>query len=397
MTDITHTFTSHGFNNKEKSGMNRLEQVSGLPAPADESVARSNEEAVEIFREALRKSKGKCNNIHGWYLARHKNATVDDIIKFGVMDNDRYQTSVFKQLSSKRTTPWERQVLQRDRKFVRVRDTFLKKYLESKGLWDEKADREYGNLLTSNLATSHSSSVHQFNRLMAYAKFADLNNPFTEKCPNVIRNWVEHITLEVKPELEFTSKRKELFQKELEWLGKAPEEVLNKLADKELCFTQNFTQAVFNSGLCSIYNNTPGNMEVVELVNAFVEVMEHIGLGIADTQSNHATSMPRIRVGMKSLIKKTINMGKVFVRLVKQGFEPNLARDEVIDQLNQWVQVNNINVKWQFYPLNDAPTHYDYQRKPKEKATGKRTSRAASAADSDGCVEVPGLGKLKVF
>lgn len=377
----------------------RLQQIKSLPSlwTADR---RSEEEAIEIFREALKKSKGACNNRMGWLIAQHKDSTVDEIIKFGKeTDSIGGQSKAFDSLHHFRKTPYERKLEREESRRVTVRDTYLKTYLEGKGLWDEKTDSKFGGLLSDHWKNSGTMTSKEFCRLLNYAKYADVKTRFTETCGNVIRRWMEQVNLDVIVGKPFTESRKQLFDKETEWLSHAPDSVLNTLATKEVNNTQNFTQAVFNTGLFSTYSETPRSIEVCELSKAFQETMDHIGLGIADTQTeNHTHSFPQIRIGIKNLMKKVISMNRTFAKLVRDGFDPKLARDEVIDQLNQYVITSQMKINWQFFALDNAPTAYDdYKPKAKARKTGGNTSVRPShkpGSSTSRSEEIPGFGKV---
>lgn len=382
--------------------VDRLKQASRLPHPKDEGICRTDEEALELFRKALSKSKGKCNNRFGWMIAKNNRSTIDDIVKFGVTDSYWDDAQAFPTKSHlSRKTAFEREHEQAVKRKTLVKDSVFGKFLKSKGLWDNQAESEFGQMTTEMLGRDDTYKARQFHRLLSYAKYVDMDNRFTQQCGNTMRYWMEHITLDVT-EQGITKARKEMFNKELEWLAHSPDEVLQRIAEKDYSRTQNFTQALFNSGLVNANYDSAAGDELMELTKAFCEVMDHIGIGIADSSlESHPMSMPQVRINIKNVMKKAINMGKTFVKLVKQGFEPSLARDEVIDQLNHYVMVSNTKVKWQFFPLDNAPTTYDYQRKPKATtsasgSTGRR-SKAEKYADAEGCIEVPGVGKLKVF
>lgn len=380
----------------------RLKQVARLAGPMDKDVCRSDEEALQIFREALAKSKGKCNTRFGWMIAKHKDSTIEEIIKFGVRDTYWTDSVALESAGTPRRSLWQKEREFAESKVARVRDGVVRKFLESKGLWDEHTDAEYGEIRSDawQAPAYGYAKIGKFQKLIAYAKYADVDNEFAKKCPNTMRYWMENITLDVKADIDVSMTRKHTFDKELEWLGQAPDEVIEAIAKKDRSEPQNFTQAVFNSGLCNPNYDTVPGAEVSELSKGFVQVMEHMGIGVADSRPEpHTHSMPQVRIGMKQLMKKTISMGKVFMKLIKQGFDPALAREEVIDQLNQYVQTSNMRVKWSFYPRKDAPTEYDYQKTSKAKkssAAAPAHSRKTSGVDADGYMEIPGLGKVKV-
>lgn len=384
--------------------IDRLKDVKSLPKPYDEDLCRSDEEAIELFRKALAITKGKCNNRNGWIIAKNVNATLDDIIKFGVKDT-YWSTG----LAFSHTPHWIKSPADRIREIEQKKQTYVKdsvfgRFIKSRGLWTDEVEEKYRELTTQTLAIykncmwcRNSELAKSFLRFLEYARYSDKENRFIKTCGNTAQYWFEHITLTLN-DSDVSKARKAMFEKELEWLDHAPQEVLDSIMVKDRHHTQSLTQAIFNSGLCNNNDDTEKGDYVMELTKSFCEVMDHIGLGIADRgERTKAITFASSRIALTSIMKKVMSMGKVFVRLMKQGYEPSLAREEVIDQLNQYVALSKAVVPWEFFALDNAPTNYDYQAKPKSKtsATNGR-SKLAKNADADGLMEVPGIGKLKV-
>lgn len=383
--------------------INRKEQVEYLSIPQDEELRRSSEEAHKVFQQALHRTKGKCNNPRAWFLANHKDATVEDVIKFGVAGSRFESGRAYNNPTNHKLSRVERIEVQQNKRIVKVRETVAKRFLESRGLWDEEVDKKYGGINAAVFRDITSSPCRELVRLLTYAKYAKVDGRFSKKCQNVMKHWVERIHLEVKPGVQIQQARKDMFDAEIEWLDHAPEEVLDRIAGKEYNRTQNFTEAVFNSGLCPNYTDSQKGFEFIETSKMFVEVLNHMGIGVADArEESHAMSLAQARIRLRELMKKTITLSKTFMKLVKQGFEPELARAEIVDQLNQYVEITpQFKIHWQFFSLDNAPTHYDYQKPAKAKkattnGSGQRRGKVAKSADENGYIEVPGIGKLKV-
>lgn len=379
--------------------VNRLEQVARLPRPMDDAKCRSDADALEYLRKAIFASKGKCNTRNAWFIAKFKDSTIEDILRFGVPDSYWGSDKAIPSKSHIKKSAWQKDQEFLAGKITRVRDSIVRKFLESKGLWDEETDNRYGNLDNDNWIKGGWSECQKLKRLLTYAKYIDDEGEFSKRCQNTMRYWMENISLDIHNDSEISRFRKEMFDKELDWLNNAPDEVLATIAEKERHNTQNFTQAVFNSGLVNCNHDTEKGYELIELCRGFIEVLEHMGIGIADTQTEpHTSSLAQIRIGIKQLMKKAITLSKTFVKLVKQGFEPELARDEVIEQLNQFVITNKSKVHWAFYARKDAPKSYEYQKtaKPAKSSGTKTTSKASLKVDDDGYLELPGIGRVKV-
>lgn len=376
----------------------RLAQVKCRGEYHDPEDNRSDEEALDIFEQALYLSKGKTNNSLSWWLAKNKSSTTEDILRLGKsFSGSGADMTVLRPVSHFKLSPWDRKLRQDNQRVVRVKDTYLKKFLEEKGLWDEDTEYNLGRMPSDwktvfvNPFTAHcgTGEARHLQALLDYAKSKNVGNKFHERCSRVFRHWLESIDLwtearphDSKEEKDYKLSRKRMFDKEIEWLSQAPESVLTDIAEKDFRDTRNFTQSVANSGaFCSLAEASA--IEFCVLSEAFCDTLEHIGLGIYDAGDYYARhSLKYSRKGIKALMKKVNSMGRLFIRLVKAGNSPELARDEVIDQLNDFSR-KQMSIEWKFYARVDAPTEYDYQTK-KSKPKSKAENFTAEVIEEDG-------------
>lgn len=246
------------------------------------------------------------------------------------------------------------------------------RFLKEKGLWKSAEEKGLDRYTIEQLSHNglYVMESRALNALMFAAKL-DLPR-FKKFAPNAMRTLLDGINLTGKS-AQSQSKREMLFE-ELNALEQASEEVLSYLEanyekdsrKKERTFATAFW-ALFKSGDKVFYTAELGRM--------FMEALKYMGIGIYHDNSGGYSNMPsRVAKGTIPLAKKAVALQSTFNKMLKQGHDPKIVRDEMVSQLTNFGCMQ-CGLKWKFFARLDAPLNYEVAKKSSTKKTTQATTK----------------------
>lgn len=334
------------------------------------------EEVMDKLREAVFKTKGLCNNDDALRIARHKDSTVEDVIRLGSYAKIEPR-AYYRPLGGSPRSRFRNWATRIDEgRKVMLKDTVIWRYLKSKGL-DEYAtqlhlDRCHTKMVMPARDGYKSDSCQQLQALMMFSKIDDCEVIISR--PRLMEAFqkIEHSPCPEnqmgKPAYEdYYNGREEFYQAELDWMTHAPQEILERFEEGERATSYaSMTQCMWNmSG--SINNGNPNDMTAFkarEYARQMTQFMKYMGLGVAGI-GGYSWGVVRNRKNTQALAKYMMTVKNKFDQMIKKGFETSIVREEIISMLNNWCATKCI-IGWTFFARTDAPTEYPDLEKQKK-------------------------------
>lgn len=344
---------------------------------------KSDETVMAKLREAVFKTKGKCNNDDALRIARNKNSTVEDVIRLG--SYTRVEPRAYcrpLQGSPRSRFNNHAQRIEAGRK-VMLKDTIIWKYLASKGLTKLATEKCLDKATTKDVmrpANAYSYMSQQCRNLqgiMNFAKIADnevvMNNKsISEAMLKVNHDPIRDDHTHNPAFVDYHEGRESFFKAEMDWLGHAPQDILDRL--NPTVSYASMTQCMWNmSG--SIRETSMTGYKAREYARQMTDFMKYMGIGVAGI-GGYSYGMVRNRKNTQALAKFMMTVKNKFDQMIKKGFEVSLVREEIVEMLNNWVSTKCI-INWTFYIRTDAPTDYPDLEKQKKV---NRLHRSGSAS-----------------
>ena len=350
---------------------------------ADIKNERPYEEYIGLFKEAIHKSHGLCNNRIGQEIAKREGATVEDIIRLG---------------SYKDADPFYRVVggARRERRKGRIRqlegyhysadfkELPLYRYFKKKGIWNDsmmpsvrfystrnRKDSEYCGVFSNMLCFA---SMNLPEKVMNCSKLAEklASTKLERDFRNYPENWQEN-----------GRRRNEFMLKEIEMYEHAPEKVLeqyNEECSKDGHYAMLITEYEYDTNE-SYYMSSKGRL-AMEYMMYKMKLLKYMGIGImlVGQQGQRCSS---ITSALRQLDKYIVQTHTKFISMIKKGYDASIVREEVINMINQWGELKfKGGTKVIAFERDDAQNEYDDIKRKEPKAKGKRGgSRGAHLSD----------------
>lgn len=358
-------------------------------------------DAMAKFKKAVFQSHGLCNNENGWKIALRAESTVDDVVRLGSYakvpsPSNKKIGGAARTGTGKGKSAWYYRV--EARKYVPFKDTCVYRYIVEHGgrrmldrhciYEDTDHKRVYGH------KAFYGGSRHD-SKLMNIIAFCKI-------CPEGLKNYenIQDTIASIKFEpayysayaskekkAEFSKGVRESIKMELNMLANLPKEVL---VFAEAAGYRSITKAVWNTYGATGNTTVLLEDETINKVNKgdvarekalqMMRDLEYMGIGVVGEGANGLTGRS-LGKGMSGLMKCVSTNKNKFIRMVKQGFDVGMVREEIASILAAWTRVN-CHEPWSFYARTDAKDKYE-DIEVKVKKLGRSGSARPSIVELD--------------
>lgn len=345
-------------------------------------------EQLDVFKEALFKSKGQSNNQLGGLLAV-AGATSTEIAKLA---SRVHSTHPFWRRVSGALKPAPRAVMQVVKEVPNFWDTIKGKNLKERyaGVLekmninpeielpvtrlDADLSREY--IQRTFKVTGETYCMYQEQRNLQYDSamrdklgMVDVFSPLAEvKFLN--DNALERLIESTAHEQEFKIPDYDKYRKyEIDSLAKLKPEVAEKIrANKLLCdVLQSECSWVFRQNA-----NSQQSIELMCIMEGFYDVCREMGIvGIVDGSVNGRSWMTT--AASKGVMQNVIKLSGTYRRLVKSGFAESVARETVLAEINENISKRASHPQVRFYARDDYKDTPEEERELAKKASKSGT------------------------
>lgn len=342
----------------------------------DDNILLTADEAKVKLREAVFKTKGKCNSEFALDIAMRKASTVDDIIRLATEAEVplNYRKALRGSLRNHRTTVSYRI---NEKRRVALKDTVVWRWIEKMGLVKMA---EAQSLHTMTLSTNRMSNMYQeaLEGLMMYGRAGvnmdDLHRHIVDALKRVKMKYGENYDEDIK----------KFVGMELKWLANMPDSLNDWVENYDLT---TLTQAVWNSNGHQNYHNRFSSYyaekgEIARMKSmAMAEYLEYMGIGVIGVYAYNSSATRR--KGIMPMTKFVMSAQNKFMSMIKKGFEVSLVREEICSMLSTWAETH-CSIRWKFYPRTDAPTEYPELVVKKVKRLGHSGSASPTIVKLEG-------------
>lgn len=330
------------------------------------------DEAIEKMRKALYKSNGACNTELAVQLAVLKDTTVDDVIRLGNNVNEngepvapkKFERMVFS--SGEKFSAWRRLSVKNEKRLTQFKDTFYRKFLESKGLWGVAEALGLDRCYTKDLFGNEYMYRNERCRLNSLLMFAKANvERLKQYCPDLLEQMCNKLSTSHGSECSASVRK--MIPRELAALNQAPVEVLEGL-NVAIMVHSNFVH-LFTNCYWATWSNSDKMQYYTELGQMMWDVLDYMGIGMYHNSSEgRITNLPSTRKkGTIPFAQKVLTLQTQFDRMLKKGLDVNVVRAEMCEVLKELCNART-HIAWSFFPRIDAPQTYEVA-KPKSKST----------------------------
>ena len=347
---------------------------------------RQHDEYIALFKKAIHKSHGLCNNRAGEEIARRQGATVEDIIRLGSYKN----ADSFYRVVGGAKRQGKKSYLRKMRGYHYVaefKELPLYRYLKKKNLWRDElmpSMRFYSTRREKDWeCNSMLKNVMCFARMNPSEKITS-REPIACRLGNmqVELKCDDHMTSRYK---EYVENRNKFMQQEIEMIEHAPDEFLDRYCeecDKPSHFCIIITEAELDWGSYKFIGDGKQALAMAYAMNK-MDVMKYMGIGVMvlGTSAIRGSAVNNI---LRQFDKYIVKVQNKFISMIKKGFDVSIVREEIINMIEQWgdMKLHQYNAKLMAFERIDAQNEYkDIERKTKKEKSSKGGSRGTHLSD----------------
>ena len=344
-------------------------------------------ECEKIFKEALYLSKGKTNNAVCALLAM-LNIPAEDIVKYFKEGNVGVKKSspFIQKDKNKRLTPSQREANRLAKRIPNYWDTYdgkkLKATLGTERIlkfvssydkyWYESNPNFINNLLVSSIIFEEYRKYSIFMNNLTCSMFSNISYArYTSdsfKAMNQFANYIKQVDVidydftsaiirnSVRDEVELNSKSYpffiEMFKHDINAMNNLSSDVI-----KDIRMNRHFAKLLYDNSasyrmLGGYKSNEANSIMYKYIIEAFYGVCKQLNIFGLITNAEGKVSYRREPKfsEIKRIMQKVIKSYSTYEKLVKQGFDTDVAKQTILDEINSYIELKMKDTGIVFYP-----------------------------------------------